>query len=59
MIELKPGAPKDRMVIVCCGCGEQTDLPKVTELVDAHPTCLTYRATCTCGFTHTIRVTRS
>lgn len=55
-----PATPKDRMRIVCCGCGQQTDLPSVTTLVDAQPTCLTYRATCvTCGFTHTIRVTRS
>lgn len=59
MMELRVGAPKDRMVIVCCGCGEQTDLPAVTKLVDAQPTCITYRATCACGFTHTIRVTRS
>jgi hypothetical protein len=57
--ELRVGAPKDRMVIVCCGCGEQTDLSAVTRLVDTHPTCITYRATCSCGFTHMIRVTRT
>jgi hypothetical protein len=50
---------KDRMVIVCCGCGGITDLPAVTKLVEAHPSCIVYRATCACGFTHTIRVTRS
>lgn len=57
--QLRAGAPKDRLVIVCCGCGQQIDLPTVSRLVHTQPTCITYRATCKCGFVHTIRVTRS
>lgn len=60
MDQLTVGAPKNRMVIVCCGCGEQTDLPKVATLVEAHPTCITWRASCAkCGLTHVIRATRA
>jgi hypothetical protein len=57
---LKEGPPRDRLIIICCGCGAVTDLPKVSRLIDTQPSCFTYRATCeACGFTHTIRVTRS
>lgn len=52
-------APKHRMVIVCCGCGAQVDLPAVAELVqeETTPQQIVYRAACgACGFTHRIRV---
>lgn len=54
-------APKHRMVIVCCGCGAQVDLPAVSELIQAEttPQEIVYRAACPgCGFTHRIRVSQ-
>ena len=59
--ELARREPKHRMVIVCCGCGQQIDLPAVAELVQAEttPQQIVYRAGCRyCGFEHRIRVSQ-